>query len=130
MHYLTVHGRRRHNHQCNRRSGGNSGTVIHGVFPILGGAVAGYLQRGTRSDGIRIGALSGAIAAIPFLLLFGAIGSFMFTGSMMDSSLGVPRVTALLFVFGLVIAFVWNVRLSALGGYLGVYVATETDIGT
>lgn len=98
--------------------------------PILGGGVAGYLQRGERGDGIRIGALSGALAAIPAVLLFVVFGSFVFTGSMMGPGIGVPRGTAFVFVFGGIYVLLWTIGLSALGGYLGVYVATETDIGT
>ena len=100
-----------------------------GFSPLLGGGVAGYLQRGERSDGLRVGALSGAIAAIPFLLLFGLFGGFVFTGSMMGPGMGLPGATALVFVFGIVFALAWSIALSAVGGYLGVYLATETDLG-
>lgn len=97
--------------------------------PLLGGGVAGYLQRGDRSGGIRVGALSGAIATIPFVLLFAVFGGFVFTGSMMGPGLGAPGVISFLFVLGFVFAIVWNVGLGALGGYLGVYLATESTLG-
>jgi hypothetical protein len=100
-----------------------------GFSPLLGGGVAGYLQRGERSDGIRVGAISGAIATIPFLFVFSVFGSFIFTGSMMGPGLGVAGATVLVFVFGFVFALFWSVALSAAGGYLGVYLATETDLG-
>jgi hypothetical protein len=32
-------------------------------------------------------------------------------------------------VFGIVFALAWSIALSAVGGYLGVYLATETDLG-
>ena len=101
-----------------------------GFSPILGGGVAGYLQRGDRAGGIRVGALSGAIAALPFLLLFFVFGGFLFTGSMMGGGMGVPGGFVILLLFGFVFALFWTVGISALGGYLGVYVATETDIGS
>lgn len=100
-----------------------------GFSPLLGGAVAGYLQRGERSDGLRVGAISGAIAAVPFLVLFVLFGGFIFTGTMMGPGTGAPRAMVLLLVVGVVFALVWSVALSAAGGYLGVYLATETDIG-
>ena len=100
-----------------------------GFSPILGGIVAGYLQRGERVDGARVGALSGAIAILPFLLLFFVFGGFLFTGSMMGGGMGVPGGFVVVFLFGVVFALVWVVGLSALGGYLGVYLATETDVG-
>lgn len=98
--------------------------------PLLGGGVAGYLQRGTRADGIRVGALSGAIAAVPFLLLLFVFAGFVFTGSMMGDGMGIPGGFVVVLLFGFIFALIWTVGLSALGGYLGVYVATETEIGT
>jgi hypothetical protein len=100
-----------------------------GFSPILGGMVAGYLQRGDRAGGIRIGAISGAIAALPFLLLVFVFGGFLFTDSMMGGGMGVPGGFVFVLLFGFVIALIWSVALSALGGYLGVYIATETDVG-
>lgn len=100
-----------------------------GFSPILGGMVAGYLERGDRADGIRVGALSGAIAALPFLLLVFVFGGFMFTGSMMGDGMGFAGGFVFLLLFGFVFALVWSVALSALGGFLGVYIATETDVG-
>jgi hypothetical protein len=97
-------------------------TVVLSVVPlspIVGGAVAAYLRGGDREEGLRVGALSGGIAAVPILLLllvvFGAIGLFaIFDG-----------VRSLLVLAGgflvsaaLVVAFVAG--LSALGGYLAV----------
>jgi hypothetical protein len=99
-----------------------------GFSPILGGMAAGYLQRGDRADGSRVGAISGAIAALPFLLLFFVFGGFLFTGSMMGEGMGVPGGFFVLLLFGFVFALIWSVGLSALGGYLGVYIATETDV--
>jgi len=107
-----------------------------GFSPILGGMVAGYLQKGERAGGIRVGALSGAIAALPFLLLFllfFVFGGFFLTGPMvsdgMGTSMAVPGRFVFVLLFGFVFALIWSVGLSALGGYLGVYIATETDVG-
>ncbi|WP_138006173.1 DUF5518 domain-containing protein [Halalkalirubrum salinum] len=107
-----------------------------GFSPILGGMVAGYLQKGDRTGGIRVGALSGAIAALPFLLLFlvfFVFGGFFMTGPMISDGMGtgmaVPGGFVFVLLFGFVFALIWSVGLSALGGYLGVYIATETDIG-
>lgn len=91
-----------------------------GVSPLLGGGVAGYLQRGTRADGAKVGALSGAIATLPVLLF-----AVLFVGVFAVGGFpGGPE----LFIF-LLVAFpfvvVWNVGLGAVGGYLGVYVSEE-----
>jgi hypothetical protein len=103
--------------------------------PILGGGIAGYLQNGTREEGARVGAISGVIAAVPVLalaFLFGGLfltGSMLGFGGMMGGGIGVPRAFGILVLFGLVWALVWTIGLSALGGYLGAYIATETDVG-
>jgi hypothetical protein len=98
-----------------------------GFSPLLGGAVAGYLQRGDRSEGTRVGAISGAIAALPFVGLlvvaFGFFGLFAFGG---NGGLAILLVFGL---FALLFGLAWSVGLSAVGGYLGVYIVEETDIG-
>jgi hypothetical protein len=101
-----------------------------GFSPILGGMTAGYLERGDRADGLRVGALSGAIATLPFLLLMFLFGGFVVTGSMMADGVGFAGGFVFLLLVGFLVALVWSVGLSALGGLLGVYVATETDVGS
>lgn len=96
--------------------------------PALGGAVAGYLQREDERAGVRVGALSGALAAIPFLLFLFFIGGIVSAGSMMGGGMGVPGGFAVVLIFGFVFALVWSVGLGALGGYLGVYLRAETDL--
>ncbi len=97
--------------------------------PLLGGAVASYLQREDTAAGVRVGVLSGALAAIPFLAFVMFAGGFLAVGPMMGGGVGIPGGFVVLFLFALVFAVAWNVGLGALGGYLGVYIANETDIG-
>jgi hypothetical protein len=98
-----------------------------GFSPLLGGGVAGYLQRGDRTEGVRVGAISGAIATVPFLLLavfvFGVFGLLAGGGA---AEAGAGLLLGFVFV-GLVTA--WNVGLGAAGGYLGVYVLREFEQG-
>ncbi|MFW5919647.1 MAG: DUF5518 domain-containing protein [Halanaeroarchaeum sp.] len=91
---------------------------------VLGGAVAGYLQRGSREDGFLVGAYSGLIAAIPILLVVVVFGSVFFLGAFFE-----PRAAiGFVFVFfALAVALVYSVGLSALGGYLGAYLASEYE---
>src|SRR6056297_254859 len=96
-----------------------------GISPLLGGAVAGYLNSDGEpdgGDGLRVGALSGAIASIPIvgLLLLGLVllpflGLFGFP---LEAGIAVGGVV----VFGAIIVIggvAYTVVLSALGGLLG-----------
>lgn len=48
---------------------------------VLGGGVAGYLHRGTRMEGARVGAVSGLIAAIPVFGVLALVFSVISFGS-------------------------------------------------
>lgn len=109
-------------------------TVVAGAFipfgTVVGGGVAGYLEGGSREDGLRVGAIAGALAMIPFLLLFLMVSSIIFGAAAgpvpMPFAVGGAGIVVLLFVFLFVVVYV--VGLSALGGYLGNYVKYDTDI--
>ena len=108
------------------------GSVVIPIAPFLGGAVAGYLQGGTRSDGVRVGLISGLIAVVPGallgLLVFGIFGSVL-----MGMSPGLDGAGFGLFSVGFVLLFffavaVFIVGLSAGGGWVGNYVKYDTDV--
>ncbi|WP_251342259.1 DUF5518 domain-containing protein [Haloplanus halophilus] len=93
--------------------------------PALGGGVAAYLNEANSSEGLRIGALSGAFATVP-LVLFGLVAVFFlgfFAIGMNGGAMGIGGLLVVL-VVGL-IAAVYTVGLSALGGYLGAYLVGE-----
>ena len=96
-----------------------------GISPLLGGAVAGYLNG---DDGLRVGAFSGAIASIPIvgLLLFALVvlpflGVFGFPLEVGLAAGGIVLVAAVIVLGGVA----YTVVLSALGGLLGMYVKNE-----
>jgi hypothetical protein len=97
-----------------------------GFSALLGGAVAGYLQRETRRDGAKVGALSGAFATVPFLLVVVVGVGFFFVGPVMGG-LGPPGgLELLVIVFVLLpLLFLWNGALGAAGGYAGTYLYEE-----
>ena len=96
--------------------------------PVLGGGVAGYLER---RDGVRVGAISGVITALPLALLL--VAAVLFWSVFLiapDPAVagGLLFVTLVIFV-GVVVVALYTVVLSAVGGYLGVYVYEEFDLG-
>ncbi|SDQ09537.1 DUF5518 domain-containing protein [Halopelagius longus] len=97
--------------------------------PVLGGGVAGYLHYGTREEGAKVGAVSGALAAVPLVavltLVLGALGFLTVVENAVAGAL--VFFTLLLFVVGATLLL--SAGLSALGGYLGVYVREEMDGG-
>lgn len=106
--------------------------------PVLGGAVAGYLEGGTRRDGVRVGALSGLIAFVPVMAvavvissILGAVGLGFGLGIFGGGAPGLGAagfLGALFVLFLLVMAVVYFVGGGALGGWLGNYVKYETDV--
>lgn len=99
------------------------------VSPLLGGLLAGYLQGGDRGDGLRVGAISGVVALVPmlgFVFLVGGVLGFFLVGGV-PPSVGAVGVAFVLVV--LVTSAAYTVGLSALGGWLGNYVRTDTDLG-
>ena len=98
-----------------------------GFSPLIGGAVAGYLNQ---RDGVRIGALAGVIALVPLILVFAFLGTvfaaftpFTGMGPGMMAGMGLVGLFFGAFVFAFAAAII--VGLSALGGYIGEYLYEE-----
>lgn len=113
-----------------------AGSVIP-FAPLFGGGVAGYLEGGSREDGLKVGAMAGAIALIPvilLILLFGGIFFAIVGGASMAGGMpgGMPFVAAggfwFLVFFLLIFGAIYFVGLSAVGGWLGNYVKYDTDV--
>lgn len=87
------------------------------LSPILGGVVAGYLQRNDRRTGATAGALSGLAVTLPMTVLFG----FLVVG-LATVSLDIALLAGVVMLIALLVTGIFTVALSALGGYLGVVV--------
>lgn len=96
--------------------------VLGPLGPILGGGAAGYLQR---QRGLTVGALSGVIAALPLVVVI-FLGASLFFFVPDPAVVGVGIVISVIIFLATVFV---SAALGALGGYLGVYLATETDLG-
>lgn len=98
-------------------------TVVTTFFlplsPVLGGTVAGYLEGASAGSGLKIGALSGAIALVPLLVIV-PLGLVLFVFEPIAA-------LSVLVIATVVIGFlaVYTVGFSALGGLLGVYLYGE-----
>lgn len=114
------------------------GVVLAPILPfstVVGGAVSGYLQGDDRQEGLRVGAFAGAIMLIPillFLLLLGNVFFFAAAGGAFPSPsmFGLAGgFTIVIFIFAFFFGLVYVVGLAAVGGYVGNYVKTDTDVG-
>ena len=95
------------------------------LSPILGGVVSGYLGGGEGTDGARVGAYAGLVAAVPFaLLVLFLLGGFGIVAVELGLG-GVAVVAALALVFSSLVGVGYLVGLSALGGYIGVSLAAR-----
>lgn len=87
---------------------------------IVGGGVAGYLQRGDLREGATVGALSGAVASVPAFLLVWVVVGVLFLG--LDGLFALTTVIALV-LLAVVVGYL--VGAGALGGALGAYLRGE-----
>ncbi|WP_123619384.1 DUF5518 domain-containing protein [Halorubrum sp. CSM-61] len=92
-----------------------------GIGPVLGGALAGYLEGGETNDGLRVGAISGAIASLPVL---GVLFLVLFIVPIAPDA-GVAIGSAVLILGIVALAFAYTMGLSAVGGVIGSYVKRE-----
>ncbi|WP_436923787.1 DUF5518 domain-containing protein [Halosimplex amylolyticum] len=96
---------------------------------VLGGVVAGYLQRGTRTEGAKVGAVSGLIAAIPiFGVLVLVFSIFSFGAIAGGETLGMVIFLGIM-VFSLAVVAAVVAGTGAVGGFLGVVLREQSDDG-
>ncbi|MDZ7851053.1 MAG: DUF5518 domain-containing protein [Halodesulfurarchaeum sp.] len=111
--------------------GGIAGVILSFIplSPILGGAIAGYLQDGTGENGVKVGAGAGLVMLLPFLfigfflVMILGFGGISHTYGMEFGA--TPFFVGLIGLFAIALTALYTVGLSALGGYLGVYVRRE-----
>lgn len=112
--------------------GGIASVVLSFVplSPLLGGAVAGYLEGGSRNDGLRVGVYAGIVAAIPLVLgvVLVLVASGVAVVGAGPRSGGGIALFLLVAVGALVLGGLYTVGLSAAGGWLGNYLKQDTGL--
>jgi hypothetical protein len=100
--------------------GGIAGSVLSFVpfATVLGGAAAGYLCGGTAADGLKTGAVAGAVMTLPFLAIV-AFVLFLFGFAGAPAGFGI-------FAFLVVgVGAAYTLGSGVIGGYLGHYLRGE-----
>lgn len=89
------------------------------LSPIIGGGLAGYLERGDSTRTVSVGAASGVILSAPALVvgLFGIVGFIL--GFTAIGGSGFVPMTVILIIVGGIVSFGVSVLLGAAGGWIG-----------
>jgi hypothetical protein len=111
---------------------GGSSTLINGLLggfagillsfipfaAIVGGVLAGYLEGGQPTDGLKPGAIAGLVMFLPvtFIVFF-----LLFIMGMA----GTPAAIGILGIVILLFSALYSIGSGVLGGYLGVYLKNE-----
>ena len=96
-----------------------------GFSALPGGGIAGYLQDEPPKRGARIGAISGGIAVLPIVLVL-VLGFVLYLGQPAAPGIGGGMELAIILLVMFPLLFGWIIGLSAVGGYLGGYLRTES----
>jgi hypothetical protein len=94
-------------------------TPIVPFAPVLGGAISGYLDADRGDSGAKVGAISGAIALVPLLVIVPFLLFVVFLEPVVAAS--ILAVVAVVAAF----LFVYTIGGGALGGVAGAYIKRE-----
>lgn len=110
----------------NALTGGVAGVVLSFIpfSTAVGGGVAGYLEGGGSASGAKVGAPSGLVAFVPFVVIIGVVLAFVPVITVPGPGVQFALWVSVLFVLPL--TAVYTVGLGLLGGVLGAYVKERT----
>ena len=89
------------------------------LSPALGGALAGYLERGESERIVSVGAVSGLLVVLPLLSLLVFVLVGLVTGMLAVDQAGAGIVVGAGMVLGAAFVATVSIGLGALGGYVG-----------
>ncbi|ELY84484.1 DUF5518 domain-containing protein [Natrinema altunense] len=92
---------------------------------ILGGAVAGFLEGPDERAGTVAGVIAGLVMFLPIATGGALVFGFLGLGLLGGAPGGGIAVLSIFVVIALLVVLAYTVGLSALGGYLGAYLACE-----
>lgn len=90
---------------------------------ILGGGLAGYLERSDTDRVVSVGALAGVVPVVPLIVFLTFVTVGLVDGLVGVGEGGSAAVVGLAMVFAIVLMGVFGAAIGALGGYLGGWVA-------
>lgn len=91
--------------------------------PVVGGAIAGFLERYESTRTVSVGTLAGFLPVVPILVLLGFVFAGLIDGMQTVGQEGMALfLVAVLLLSGLIVALV-GAGLGAIGGYLGGWIA-------
>lgn len=96
-----------------------------GVGVVLGGGVAGYLQNEGKAAGVKVGALSGTIGALPALALLALVAGWIGGLGIGIGEFGASAAFGGAAALVLLIVLLFAAGLAALGGFVGGLLADD-----
>lgn len=94
--------------------------------PAIGGALAGYLERGESERTLSVGALSGLLAAAPLLVILTFVSVGLVSGILAVQQSGIALVVGAAMLLALMVLATVGAGLGGLGGYVGGKLAERT----
>lgn len=91
--------------------------------PVLGGAVAGYFERGESERTVSVGALSGLLAMAPLLVILVFVLVGLVGGMVTIQQTGLAMVVGAAMLLALLVVATVGAGTGALGGYVGGWLA-------
>lgn len=95
------------------------------LSPAIGGAIAGYLERGEADRALSVGALAGFLPTVSLLVITAFVLAGMVVGMLAIEEAGMAVLMAATMLFAIVFIAVVAAGLGAIGGYLGGWFAEK-----
>lgn len=93
--------------------------------PAIGGALAGYLERGASERTVSVGALSGVLMMAPVLSILAVLTGGLVFGALAIDAAALALGLGAVMLFALLVVAVTGAGLGALGGYIGGKIAVD-----